>query len=279
MPPSQRGSHGKHRRARPRRHSRLPLWTAAATATTVIGVSAGVALASTPGPDGAGAAEARSGLTAAHPGARGSGQLASAPGRLQGQSGHGQPGSGQSGHGQSGSGQSGSGQSGSRTAASGNGTAQPHTAVRQWPYLIYDSVDPGEVPANRVLAAYATGPFAVSAAQVAGHKAVLWIDVVGTDPSASAVDVEPGDVTPNVAANWVWRKLTASPDALAIVYTSRAEWPLVQAAVNTLPAWMIARVRWWIADPTGYPHVLPGASATQWYWGPAYDISTALPGF
>ena len=244
----------------------------------MIGVSAGVALASTPGPDGVGAGDARSGLTAGRQGTGAPGQPASAPGLAQGQSGRGQPVTGQSGRGQPSRGQH--GQPGSRTAASGDGTAQPHTAaVRQWPYLIYDSVDPGEVPANRVLATYATGPFAVSAAQVAGHKAVLWIDVVGTDPAASAVDVEPGDVTPNVAANWVWRKLTASPSALPIVYTSRAEWPLVQAAVDTLPAWMIARVRWWIADPTGYPHVLPGASATQWYWGPAYDISTALPGF
>jgi hypothetical protein len=24
---------------------------------------------------------------------------------------------------------------------------------------------------------------------------------------------------------------------------------------------------------------VPGASATQWYWGPNYDISTANPGF
>ena len=38
------------------------------------------------------------------------------------------------------------------------------------------------------------------------------------------------------------------------------------------------QVRWWIADPTGVPHVVPGAQATQWYWGHNYDISTALPG-
>jgi hypothetical protein len=24
---------------------------------------------------------------------------------------------------------------------------------------------------------------------------------------------------------------------------------------------------------------VPGASATQWYWGSSYDISTAQPGF
>jgi hypothetical protein len=282
VPPSHRGSHGKHRRARPRRRSRLPLWTAAATATTVIGVSAGVALASTPGSDETGTGTA-SGLAGMHAGASGSGQLGSTPVRGQGQSGETQAGGTRS-HGvqpgRSGRNQSGRNQSRDQAAARATGKTRPHAAgTRQYPYLIYDSVDPGYVPASRVLAAYATGPFAVSAAEVAGHKAVMWIDVVGTDPAASAVDVEPGDVGPAVAASWVSRKLTSDHRALAIVYTSRAEWPSAQAAVNTLPAWMIARVRWWIADPTGYPHVLPGSSATQWYWGPAYDISTALPGF
>jgi hypothetical protein len=219
------------------------------TATTVIGVSAGVALASTPGPAAADATagEARPEMTSARAG------------------------TGASGH--------------PRPRPSGAGTSAKTKPQQHQPpahrssYLIYDSVLPSAVPSSRVLASYATGPFAVTAAQVAGHKAVLWIDVTGLDPAAAAVDVEPGDVTPDVAASWVRRKLTAHRNALPIIYTSRAEWPLAQAAVDTLPAWMAARVRWWIADPTGYPHVLPGSSATQWYWGSSYDISTALPGF
>ena len=59
----------------------------------------------------------------------------------------------------------------------------------------------------------------------------------------------------------------------------RSEWPAVQAAVATLPTRMRSRVRWWIADPTGYPHLVPGSDATQWYWGPRYDITTATPRF
>jgi hypothetical protein len=219
------------------------------TATTVIGVSAGVALASTPGPATAGAAAgaARPDMTSVRPGTAASGDPQPGP---------------------------------SGTGTSARTKPQPHQPpAHRSSYLIYDSVLPSAVPSNRVLASYATGPFAVTAAQVAGHKAVLWIDVTGLDPAAAAVDVEPGDVTPDVAATWVRRKLTADRGALAIIYTSRAEWPLAQAAVDTLPAWMGARVRWWIADPTGYPHVLPGSSATQWYWGSSYDISTALPGF
>jgi hypothetical protein len=38
-------------------------------------------------------------------------------------------------------------------------------------------------------------------------------------------------------------------------------------------------VQWWIADPTGHPHVVPGSDATQWYWGRNFDVSTANPGF
>jgi len=53
----------------------------------------------------------------------------------------------------------------------------------------------------------------------------------------------------------------------------------VRAAVASFPAQMRARIHWWIANPTGRPHLVPGSDATQWYWGPSYDISTASPGF
>jgi hypothetical protein len=42
---------------------------------------------------------------------------------------------------------------------------------------------------------------------------------------------------------------------------------------------MQSHVKYWIADPTGTKHILPGAAATQWYWGPSYDITAAQPGF
>jgi hypothetical protein len=59
----------------------------------------------------------------------------------------------------------------------------------------------------------------------------------------------------------------------------RSEWGAVKAAVDALPARMRSEVRWWIADPTGSPHIVPGANATQWYWGPNYDITTVDGGF
>lgn len=113
---------------------------------------------------------------------------------------------------------------------------------------------------------------------MAGRQ-VLWIDINGSDPAAQVIDVEPGCASPSVAGSWVYRRLSAQPTGLAIVYTTISEWGQVQAAVAALPSWMQLRVRWWIADPTGYPHIVPGSQATQWYWGSVYDISTAEPGF
>src|SRR5262249_49848235 len=132
---------------------------------------------------------------------------------------------------------------------------------------------------HQPVATYATGGHAVTADRVAGRGPVLWIDTRGTDPAAGALDIEPGDVTPDVAAPWVSAKLRADPHALAILYTGPSEWAEVKASVSTLPSWMQAQVRWWIANPTGYPHLVPGSDATQWYWGPRYDISSATPRF
>jgi hypothetical protein len=147
------------------------------------------------------------------------------------------------------------------------------------PSTIYDSVTPSAIPASqKSVASYATGPFAARASQVAG-KSVTWIDTRGYDYKASALDVEPGDATPSVAANWAWHRLKSDPHAVARLYTMISEWPALKAAVSSFPAQMQHRIHWWIADPTGTPHLVPGSDATQWFWGPHYDITAAAPGF
>ena len=108
---------------------------------------------------------------------------------------------------------------------------------------------------------------------------MLWIDTNGSDPAANVLDVEPGDATPAGAAQWVQQRLSAQPHAVAIVYTMMSDWQQVKDNVAALPASMQSNVRYWIADPTGVPHMVPGASATQWYWGNSYDITTANPNF
>lgn len=152
-------------------------------------------------------------------------------------------------------------------------------AVPAQPYLIYDSVSPGTIPAGKAAAVYSNGAYAASSAQVAGHNSVLWIDTNGSNPAANVLDVEPGDATPVGAAQWVKQRLTSQPHEVAIVYTMISQWQQVKDNVAALPAWMQSKVRYWIADPTGVPHVLAGANATQWYWGNSYDITTANPDF
>jgi hypothetical protein len=112
-----------------------------------------------------------------------------------------------------------------------------------------------------------------------GRDSVLWIDTNGSDPGADVLDVEPGDATPYGAAQWVQHRLSAQPDSVAIVYTMRSQWQAVKDNVAHLPGWMQSKVRYWIADPTGVPHVVPGSNATQWYWGDSFDVTTANPDF
>jgi hypothetical protein len=160
--------------------------------------------------------------------------------------------------------------------------AKPHAAApptAALPYLIYDSVTPTSVPWGKSVAAYANGHYRASVSDVAHHDNVLWIDINGSNPDAMVLDVEPGDATPAGAAHWVRARLNRHRNSIAIVYTFRAAWPSVKHHVRGLPSWMRSRVHYWIADPTGVPHVIPGSSATQWYWGKHYDISTAKHNF
>jgi len=147
------------------------------------------------------------------------------------------------------------------------------------PFVIYDSVTPSSIPGGQQVATYANGAYAQSAASMSGRGHVLWIDTNGSDPRADVLDVEPGDATPSGAAQWVKARLSSQPHAVAIVYTMLSDWQAVKGYVGRLPIRMQANVRYWIADPTGVAHVVPGSNATQWYWGQNYDISTANPGF
>lgn len=166
----------------------------------------------------------------------------------------------------------------SRSAAPAAGSAAP-AAEPARPYEFYDSTDPQTVPAGAEIAVYATGGSPTPASAVAGRRHVLWIDTLATDPQAQVLDIEPGCAQPSQAPQWVTSHLNEVPGSVAILYTMLSEWPAVQSAVASLPAQERSRIRWWIADPTGSPHVVPGSNATQWFWGATYDISTALPDF
>lgn len=155
--------------------------------------------------------------------------------------------------------------------------AKAAAAKKLKPYEIYDSVTPSALPTDKAAAVYSNGSYAASASQMANYRNVLWIDTNGSNPNANVLDVEPGDATPAGAAAWVQQRLTAHPHDVAIVYTMTSEWGDVKTNVGQLPSWMQHKVRYWIADPTGTPHVVPGSDATQWYWGQNVDITTANP--
>jgi hypothetical protein len=257
---------------------------AATTAVTVAGVSAGVALAATAGPVPAGPG-APGGGHSDHPATSLAGRTSRAAvtgrgTRFQGS----RPGTQASPHATAARTRSHAPARPRPAAAKPSPAAHPtvkpsasaSAAAAARPYEFYDSVLPDAMPAGHPIATYADGPHAVAPSQVAGRQ-VLWIDVLGTDYAADVLDIEPGTVGPDVAPAWVEHRLATYPREVAILYTSLAEWPLVQDAVASLPAQVRTRIRWWIANPTGYPHVVPGAQATQWYWGSTYDVSTALP--
>lgn len=148
------------------------------------------------------------------------------------------------------------------------------------PYQLYDSVTPSAIPgSSQAVAVYANGQYAAQPQQVGKRGLTLWIDTNGSDPHADVLDVEPGDATPDQAAAWVQQKLNAHPNSTAIIYTMLSQWGPVQDAVSHLAWWMPSHTKYWIADPTGVPHIVPGSAATQWYWGQNYDVSNALPSF
>ena len=273
----------RHARESRRGPSRLTLTVAAATVATAsvaASISVGISLAAGPGTSAAsqafGSAALAPGSSSAAARKAGSGRADSAS-AVRGGSASAKGASGKSTSATSG--QKATGAAAKKSAAKGQPATGKTPAGKAKPYLIYDSVVPQTIPAGQVVATYATGAHPIPTSAVAGRHTVIWIDTLGTDPSANALDIEPGCASPAQAAGWVRERLTAHPGATAILYTTISQWSTVQADVASLPSSIRAKIRWWIADPTGSPHMLPGAQATQWYWGSSYDISTALPGF
>ena len=86
----------------------------------------------------------------------------------------------------------------------------PAPAPAPQPFRIYDSVTPRD-PAWHGVATYATGGYAVPASRWRAEPCVVDRHP-GTDPAAQALDVEPGDATPAVAAAWASARLTHWPN-------------------------------------------------------------------
>lgn len=140
--------------------------------------------------------------------------------------------------------------------------------------IMYDSTMPHHIPGGAVACLYINGNWKASATDASRFSRVLWIDVNGEDPSqASILDIENGDATPGHVPAWCQARVNAVPGTLLRLYCNISTWPEVKAAVRSMGTDLRGRVRYWIANPTGVAHLVPGSSATQYFWGQNYDES------
>ena len=149
--------------------------------------------------------------------------------------------------------------------------AQSLCPVSSRSYLIYAPVTPAAIPAHQKVATDANGRSAFSAdppraRAVDRHQR--------EQPRGLGLDVEPGDATPSTAASWALHMLSGGPhlhDGFGVAERAGRR--------GKLPSPIHSHVRRRIADPAGGPHIVPGSSATQWYWGSKYHVSTVPSDF
>lgn len=139
----------------------------------------------------------------------------------------------------------------------------------------YDSAPHEFPPSARAVSLYVNGLYRWTGPLAHNWERVLWIDVLGSAPGqASVLDVETGDATVGHVPDWCNARLAAIPDSLLRLYCNLSTWPSLKRMVAAQPPDVQARVRYWIADPTGSPHLVPGSAATQWEWGEEWDTSS-----
>jgi hypothetical protein len=139
----------------------------------------------------------------------------------------------------------------------------------------YDSA-PGIFPAGTTeVALYHNGLYAFPKSQVKPSWRVRWIDVFGDAPAAcSILDIETGDASSGSIRAWCDARDTVIQNSRFRLYCNLSTWPEVRSVVRSeLTADQRLRVRYWIANPTGIPHLVPGSSATQYLWGAEWDES------
>jgi hypothetical protein len=146
---------------------------------------------------------------------------------------------------------------------------------------MYDSVNWQEIPTDALyIAFYGNGKYAADrkAVEAKYPKArCMSIDVIGNDYSAGILDVERYDATPGAVPGWVAGRLEAHPDgALCRVYMNLTTWPEVRKNVSNLSPYQRSFVRYFVADWTGRPHLVPGSDATQYENTSNWDASLII---
>jgi hypothetical protein len=136
---------------------------------------------------------------------------------------------------------------------------------------MYDSTDLNLIPASaNMLAIYANGSYVPTDEQLErfAHAVKVRIDVNGSLPDCSVLDVERGDATPDGAREWLLEHAKVVSGAHGTIYCNASTLPAVEAACQGVP------FHRWVADWTGVPHGYPGAVAVQYKTVPdVYDVS------
>lgn len=147
---------------------------------------------------------------------------------------------------------------------------------------MFDSDQPAAIPASAaVVAGYVTGPGAWTTAQWSRWPADRHVAISRTAGYfvAHVLDVEAGAAQPEQVPGWIIRAGPAS-GFVPTIYGSRSTLDrckvLVAQAGNDCD--------WWLADPTGIPHLPAGYSACQYAWpgrgSPAhFDLSVVADGW
>ena len=146
---------------------------------------------------------------------------------------------------------------------------------------MYDSTDPGAIPAGAaIVAGYVDGAYVWPASGWARFPAATHV-TIAVEPSsvADVLDFETGNPsTPLEVVAWV--TTMRGHGRRATVYCDRSSWPALR---NTFALAGVAAPDWWVADWTGSPHTLAGASAVQYANPPGsgghFDLSTTVTGW
>jgi hypothetical protein len=147
---------------------------------------------------------------------------------------------------------------------------------------LFDSTNYLSLRPSTNVALYLCGRYAApnTPATAKRFKTITWICVCGQHPEANALDIETGDAIPSDVLTWVPAHVKHYGDkGRARLYSNLSAWPQVKLYVSKVSPVERSTVRYWIADPTGREHVVPGSSATQWFWGRTFDQSVALGDF
>jgi hypothetical protein len=129
--------------------------------------------------------------------------------------------------------------------------------------IMYDSVTPGNIPADaQMVAGYADGIYANVAELRARfpHATVVTIAVHWTT-RAHVLDVEPGDATPAQAVTWLTQTMRDVDNGRLTLYCGMDGWPAVHAAIQAAG---IGQPQYWVARYDGDPTIPAGAVAKQY---------------